>query len=96
MAKQSTKNEETKDDKRSKIQKTVEGDDEEIVVKPPRAKSAYNYYMVDQQKVIRTENPDVENTKIMGMVSEKWKHESEEKKNHYEELAKKDAERKQR
>ena len=52
--------------------------------------------MVDQQKVIRTENPDVENTKIMGMVSDKWKNESEEKKNHYEELAKKDAERKQR
>jgi len=42
--------EETKENKKSKIQKAVEGvedDDEEVVVKPPRAKGAYNYYMAD-------------------------------------------------
>ena len=50
--------------------------------------------MVDYQKKVREEQPDIDSKDVMGEVSKKWKDVDEKTKNHYEELAKADGDRK--
>ena len=60
-----------KDEKKSKLQKKVEGDsdeEEEQVLKPLRVKSSFNFFMTDQMTKIKEENKDEKQTNAMALA----------------------------
>ena len=60
-----------KDEKKSKLQKKVEGDsdeEEEQVLKPLRVKSSFNLFMTDQMTKIKEENKDEKQTNAMALA----------------------------
>lgn len=65
-------------------------------MKPPRAKSGYNYFMIDQMETIKEENHGDKNTSLLSLCAEKWKTLDEDAKAPYEKLAAKDVLRKAR